>query len=115
LALLPLALLPLALLPLALLPLALLPLLLLAALLLATTQRELEVEPGIVELGVLAQRLLVGLDRVLELALRHHELPRCSAPRRGSADPWRARLLEVLERALAQPALPLEILGRLGS
>jgi hypothetical protein len=109
-----LALLTLALLALALLALLGLLALLLALLLLPPAQRELEVEPRVVELGLLAQRLLVGLDRVVELVLAQQQVAAVEV--RTASDPrvpGVRRLLEILERALGQPLLLGRVPGRL--
>jgi hypothetical protein len=118
LALLTLALLTLALLTLPLLTLALLALtlalLFLLLLLVTLAHRELEVEPRVVEIRLLSQGLLVGLDRVLELALAHQQVAAVVAG--VAADPGILRvrrLLEVFERALGQALLLGRVLGGL--
>ena len=88
--------------------------LLLLLLLLAPAQRELEVEARVVELGVLAQRLLVSLDRVVEPVLSHQRVAAVVVGRAADARIARlGALLEVLERALGEPPLLRRIARRL--
>src|SRR5262249_23683530 len=90
--------------------------LLLVLLLLAAAQRHLEVDASVFETGVFAQRLLVRLDRFVELVVRHLHV--AAVELCGAADVRILRahrgLFEVFERALGQLLFLLGVLRRVG-